>query len=56
MLFQEHLNLLQARAVAYINQDTCASGPVMDGRATPSLWNLMKDVTKLVIIFLKVKN
>lgn len=39
---------LQGRAVAYINTDTCSTGPVLEIPASPLLWDMAKEIAKLV--------
>ncbi|CAL4079772.1 unnamed protein product [Meganyctiphanes norvegica] len=45
---EEHTNKLQARGVAYVNVDTCASGPIFRGRSSPILWDILEEMTKVV--------
>ncbi|KAB7496030.1 N-acetylated-alpha-linked acidic dipeptidase-like protein [Armadillidium nasatum] len=45
---EENINKLQSRAVAYINTDTCTSGPELHIRASPLMHDLFTNVTKMI--------
>lgn len=45
---EEHVDRLQGRAVAYINTDTCSTGPVLEAPASPLLWEMIKNVMMMV--------
>ncbi|KAJ3087241.1 hypothetical protein HK102_011524 [Quaeritorhiza haematococci] len=45
---EEHVTHLNKTAIAYINIDTGVSGPNFEADASPSLANLIRDVTKIV--------
>ncbi|CAL4093385.1 unnamed protein product, partial [Meganyctiphanes norvegica] len=45
---EEHILKLQSRSVAYINTDTCASGPIFQGKASPLLWDTLENVVKKI--------
>ena len=43
---EEHVEKLQSRTVAYLNTDTCATGPTLQIAANPLLHGLFEEVTK----------
>ncbi len=45
---EEHAESLKTKAVAYINTDTAVSGRMFRAGASPSLANLIRQVTKEV--------
>ncbi|XP_064110869.1 N-acetylated-alpha-linked acidic dipeptidase 2-like [Macrobrachium nipponense] len=45
---EEHLEKLQARAVLYLNTDTCAAGPILTPSSSPLIWDSLVKLTKMV--------
>ncbi|CAG2120386.1 unnamed protein product, partial [Medioppia subpectinata] len=45
---EEHIHLLSQKAVAYINVDTCIKGPNLSPDASPSLMEILREVTEYI--------
>ena len=45
---EEHVDKIQGRAVTYINTDTCASGPHVQMKSSPLLFDALKKISMMV--------